>query len=1212
MTDVRDCMGRTISYHLAMFPKATDSQLKKINLMDQDWESGYSAFHLCVLSHQLHKCFKLYERCLKEPNDGGKSWQLTDKSGMTPLQLLESKIFQKSYLQSVNYNLNGYRTGAFSRCHNFGSNVNMQLGTGDDNDRMGTWYEIDAWKMTNENLSFMKCCMNKYYSLLLMTERNGHQFVYISGRSSKLNLLGKRDLFRYMKFTEESISDIQSSNHHFVAKTNQGRILLWGSNKYGQLGTNPKNFDSTEQPHHLDFSVSEDDIIACSNVNTCVLLKSGSLRYVGLDLGQFGATTKLEKDVCYLDHRGRITFQPVNTVLPSYMNNFLALVCTEFVTFILCGGNQLFALTNHKIIRVKSAPVLNDSFDKFFTREFHDHQIVDIKCKNSFGKFLMLLYDDGTVACISDFKNSSKPQSLWKPKYVWDKCISFDTGADGQLIVATAKGDIYTSSAIGRKFTKIRNGMSGYSTCKVSCDPLFASFNVITRDSFNDIKESDSIGEDPICITNPQKNFDLTISCNGKMTKLCHRAILLSSQEKFMNELIREKEIDWNSNNEPIKINLNTSNGMMWKINVEGPDEIADYLNNAIDSYYSLETKLLPVPNNITLQNFIDAYYFPSPFTSPPKYNKIMKNLLNSTSDIVRNVEIQLADDMMIKTSSILLQTHSVFFEKLFSIPWSKSSHEYKLNWKDVSLRACSALINYLIHLSNVDENENTCSEIPLNLGHQAYLDTVIEVLNIADKYMFLDLCLKLENQLKCLIDSSNAVSLWILSYDRNLSELKLRCENFILHNPSIIFSEYTTELVRNDVTKEMWKNLEMKFNTVLGFGSQLSWYYSKEASDMIEMFKTDILEFNSYFMANDREFELLLDSVSVTKTRQKSVNESRKQSFSKNARNQSSMEDLVNVRRPSVTSQNSFAWKSSFASSESAIDDDDTNSSFIEVSKKKKRRSSSVVPPGTSSSNSTTISKESVQTEFPLSLASTNQIKRNSSEQLFPSLGELSQKTSSNSKIKIKKQTQKERIKQIAENESKIKEERETKKSIWGQPIKKDTSIQISSNNSKISVSLSETPLTPTTKPASTKFPTLNEAVKIGKKGTGIVSVSGDGTKPTIPLYASKKNSLGWLGKETASSQIKSTQEALEEARFMKWWKEESERIQAEQLLLETLAGVETEHSPPTRNDEVVKGKNQRARSTKIPHKSKQQYRNNGTKSQKKGKKNSESKEEK
>ena len=74
----------------------------------------------------------------------------------------------------------------------------------------------------------------------------------------------------------------------------------------------------------------------------------------------------------------------------------------------------------------------------------------------------------------------------------------------------------------------------------------------------------------------------------------------------------------------------------------------------------------------------------------------------------------------------------------------------------------------------------------------------------------------------------------------------------------------------------------------------------------------------------------------------------------------------------------------------------------------------------------------------------------------------------------------------------------------------------------------------------------------------------------------------------------------------------EESERIQAEQLLLETLAGVETEQSPPTRNDDVVKGKSQRARSTKIPHKSKQQYRNNGTKSQKKGKKNSESKEEK
>lgn len=90
MTDVRDCMGKTVSHHLAMFPKCPDSQLSQIKLREQDWESGYTPFHLALLSHQLHKCFKLFRCSLHDANDLGKSWQIKDRSGMTPMLLLES------------------------------------------------------------------------------------------------------------------------------------------------------------------------------------------------------------------------------------------------------------------------------------------------------------------------------------------------------------------------------------------------------------------------------------------------------------------------------------------------------------------------------------------------------------------------------------------------------------------------------------------------------------------------------------------------------------------------------------------------------------------------------------------------------------------------------------------------------------------------------------------------------------------------------------------------------------------------------------------------------------------------------------------------------------------------------------------------------------------------------------------------------------------
>ncbi|CDO96476.1 unnamed protein product [Kluyveromyces dobzhanskii CBS 2104] len=1152
MTDVRDCMGRTLSYHLAMWPGASDTQLKRIQLRDQDWESGYNAFHLCVLSGQLRKCHGLFARSLEDPNDKGKTWQITDKAGMSPLLLLQSMILNKTENRKKPIIRKLYDESCYSRGFNFGSNVNMQLGTGDNNDRMGSWYEIDTWKMSGKDLRFKSCCMTKYYSLLLTVDRNGTNSAYITGRSTKLKLFGSRDLFRYIKFSDEELEDIKCSNHHLIAKTVHGNVLLWGSNKYGQLGLNPKNLEFSEEPNSIELSLGKQDLVSCSNIHTCVLSKSGSLQSWGLDVGQFGSTSKLKKETSYLDQKGQVTPQPVTTFLPSDIREPIALVCTDFVTFILCAGNRLLALTNYRILTVRTTPSQHDSFDKFFSRQFQHHQIVDIKCKDPYGKNLMLLYDDGTVACISDFKKSPKPQSFWRPRHSWDKCISFDTGNNGQLVIATAKGDIYSSTACGRKFVKIQDSILGGSSYRVSCDPLFASFNVLIGDDME--KDLQNI-LGPVAFPQFNNNYDIEVQINGNYLTSCHRAILMAAQEKLMSELITYGRIRWRDATDAVDVNLNTDDPCLWCINFSGTEDLGVYLKSCMSCYYNVSPDFSQILPCSKLQNFINAYYLPSVFTPPHPLLKSIKSILEPNFAISPNVKILLADNRECNTHSFILQAHSIVFEKQFSAVWSHNSNEYELDWSDITHDLCSTILNCIYSLTIQRKPSRISDIISLDIGHKRYHEQLLKILEISDRFLMSQLIHHVEMELISAINIDNVMMFWIAANDFCLLSLTERCEEYIFRNPSVLFNPDVKNFVAQSVTPKMWHSIENKFTTELGIHLQKSWYQTADLSHCIRQFETDIGTFNSRFMTEENSFNLLIDSINHRKTRQKSTLELRKPSFNKSAQSSHTNEHLLNIRRASTTSQSSIAWNKSFNMSDSAIDDEEVDSSFVEVSKKKKRRASSTIKPS--------VILDGTVHDISSNLVNNNLAGRKSSaEHTFPSIGEASNKTTAASKIKIKKETQKEKIKRMSE-ESNIKKisESETSK-VWGKPVVKITSANNPSNS--VGGKTLEIKEVPAVKLASTKFPSLHEVLKSGKKPTGIVPVSGDGTKQTMPLYASTKSSLSWTAKETTTAPSKSIQEALEEAKFLKWWKEESEKIQAQQAASEMLMGVKSENSRP------------------------------------------------
>lgn len=1137
MANVRDCMGKTESYHLGMFPNTSASELKQISLKEQDWESGYNAFHLAMSTLQLQKSFKLYERCINDSTDKGKSWQMKDRSGMTPLLLLESMLMGSGKLGTKP--VAAVKDHTFEKCYNFGSNVNMQLGTGDNNDRMFVWYEIDPWKMAGNDLRFLSCVMTKYHSILMMVNNDGVRSCYVTGNASTGRILHERDVLRYSYLPLLNPVKICASNHHTVALLSNETLAVWGSNRYGQLNLNPKIADFVNEPRILNLGTNLSSLFGCSAVHTSVLLQNGQLKSFGLDLGQMGTTSKYDKNIPYLDGKGKLTHNLLTTELPSYIYNHVSLVCTEFVTFILCSGNRIFAISNHKIIKVNVTLSSNDPFDKFFVRSFYHHKILDIKCKNSHGKFLSLLYDDGTVATIPDFRVNSLPIAYWTPKYSWDKCVSFDVGVEGQLILATKKGDIYSSLSQGKKFTKIKSGAAGSPMCAVHCDSMFASFNVLH--DVSSLEEAPMV-EIELKKQKLERGHDVIFHSSLKETFTCHKAILASAQPLFVQTLLKDGVIEWNLGREQLVVRLDQAKQSCWNIYLESTDAFAEYLKKCVSSYYALNGEMQLKLNCQEYPNFIDHFHLPSALSRPPSLQENIRKLFDDSSTWKPNTKIELADNKVFYSQSFVLALHSSFYERLFSEVWANGKSSFVLDWTDVSYESCYSLLGYI----HGCESEIL---IPLNkdlsIGHSKYVEHLLDVLELANKYMFEDFKEHLESILCDSIDFTNVISYWIISNQLFCPTLGNKCEEYILHDPGVLFDSEYLNIMMENVTENMWQSLESKFKDF--FNQKIptkSWYQESDAKKWIKMFGKDLKEFNGRFMNPENEFELVIDVIKSKRIRRKTSGLSgRKSSFVKIKKNNPSETDLVNIRRPSASSDNIKTWaKNIIVDSDSAIDDDD-QSEFISVTHRKARRASSVAS-----------SYESVNVRALTNVQPSNVSDRKKSvETIFPVIGESTSKSTAASKIIIKKQTQKERIRRItAEGEN--KSDQQNTKTVWGKS-KKEASGSKDVNNSGIKSPAKSKPI----QSSSINFPTLQEAMKMGKKSTGIISTTGDGTKPTMPLYLNKNNSLSWSAPPPSGPPVKSMQDALEEARFMKWWEEESKKVQAEQNMLQEISKVGT-----------------------------------------------------
>ncbi|CUS20916.1 LAQU0S02e01288g1_1 [Lachancea quebecensis] len=408
-----------------------------------------------------------------------------------------------------------------------GSNTHLQLGTGDSENRQEL-YKLNEYSLYPEDACqrtrFRAAVMKRYHSLLVTTE--GDVFTAGSGSRGRLgngDTTASNVCHTKISLDSERVKLIDSSDHHSIVLTTSGEIFCWGWNRYSQLGYstpagNVKKLDNSAlenicspKPKRIVSAPWKKNMsavikyVACSKVHSCLVDDNNYLFSWGLNLGQMGTAKNYDDnyDALHAGHKGWIVSPPCGVKLPAYVTNIRQLLCTEFATFILFEDNQLCVLNNFKILRfsipkaVSKQQPSSNGFDVFVpTSLSKNNKVLELKTAHSYGNNMCFLYGNGSVGILqSDLINNSThgwsklPNLLpvtqyWIPYFSWNKCLDFDVGAKGQLVLCTVNGNMFKCETSGSpKFHRQRSNKLISGKCVlVSCDSFFSSFALIKDD----------------------------------------------------------------------------------------------------------------------------------------------------------------------------------------------------------------------------------------------------------------------------------------------------------------------------------------------------------------------------------------------------------------------------------------------------------------------------------------------------------------------------------------------------------------------------------------------------------------------------------------------------------------------------------------------------------------------------------------------------------
>lgn len=444
-----------------------------------------------------------------------------DASGRTPVELDGTEVFA------------------------FGSNKNMSLGLGDEDDRQfpervylerpthlverfhNEYIETRDAELSgevptltqNKELLVHDVVLSKYHSAILTTDVVSNIYICGVGRGGRLGLGDENTRFTYTPvqggLMNKKVVQIALGQNHTMAVTDTGELWSWGSNAYSQLGYTLPEPPKGEEPVCLSprqvFGPLKKEVVlgvAASTIHS-VAHTNSSLWVWGRNVGQLALmdadSRSLEvqqsprKVAASLLTAGIIMVSAIDKATICLLENHTVVIFTSYGYNIVKFPLAEAGFTNHRLGRISISSRYDAERNQIKYITSGGDTIVGVSGRGDL--FSMNLTQKADAQTSTSTTNPSKIKgAVSQPVCIWsahkDGVRSVDVGEHGSVIISTQSGAVWRrvkrakakdtyvagSSEVKRKDFKFQR-VPGITNIVTVRSSIFGAFAAVRKDS---------------------------------------------------------------------------------------------------------------------------------------------------------------------------------------------------------------------------------------------------------------------------------------------------------------------------------------------------------------------------------------------------------------------------------------------------------------------------------------------------------------------------------------------------------------------------------------------------------------------------------------------------------------------------------------------------------------------------------------------------------
>lgn len=552
--NARDQYGRTLLHHIASSQKPTaveftvallDAPL--VDIYAQDWESGWTALHRALYAGNATIAQALMAREVRDATEfnkfgnaahsSGGLIKVKDREGYSPFDVYGATITSRDIKQIVNtstvldpispdYADSDSASGAPAsgddddqftvrgplkprtnfggdEVFTFGSNKNLNLGLGDQDDRhfpervilkrpdrliQRFFREYEDQHsgnngrdrvqvncntsevpslIKNRPIKFQNVVMSKFHTAILTNDPVSNLFLCGFGPGGRLGTGDESTRFNFAcieagGLANKKVVSVALGQDHTLAITDQGDIFSWGSNKFGQLGYSlPKSSAKDDVPIQATprqiFNPFKKETIfgaAASAIHTVVFTSSGLYTF-GKNEGQLGL---VDSDARSLETQ----VIPRRVGASLFSSPILMVTAIDYATAVLLQNNEVWVFSQYGYSRLSFPLDISSRFikDSFMATRYDTsvNRIVKITsgghticAMSSFGEvFTVQVSRPENPSALTSTTNPVKIRNslsaavrVWSVKKSHMAVKDVDVGQDGSIIICTVSGSAW-------------------------------------------------------------------------------------------------------------------------------------------------------------------------------------------------------------------------------------------------------------------------------------------------------------------------------------------------------------------------------------------------------------------------------------------------------------------------------------------------------------------------------------------------------------------------------------------------------------------------------------------------------------------------------------------------------------------------------------------------------------------------------------------------